>query len=71
MTSKFNKTADAVADDRNWIALIKNEFKCADVWYSDWGFLAAGGETDNLKEKATKIYTIEDKIRMVEEVNLH
>ena len=33
MNNKFTKTADAVADDRNWIALIKNEIKCADVWY--------------------------------------
>ena len=64
--SKFVKTADAVSDDRNWQALIRNESKCADLWDKDWGFLA--GDQELKKENATKLYTIDDKIKMVNEV---
>jgi len=67
-SNKFGKTGDAVADDRNWIATIKNELKCADQWEKDWGFLAGGAELK--MENATKLYTVDDRIRAVQEVPL-
>lgn len=68
MSSKFVKNADAVADDRNWIGLIKNEEKCAEVWEKDWGFLAGGADKIK-KEEATKIFTVDDRIKRLNEVN--
>ena len=38
--SKFGKSGDAVADDRNWVARIDNELHCTSAWQKDWGFLA-------------------------------
>ena len=67
MTSKFVKNVDVVSQDRDWVGLIKNELKCAEVWEKDWGFLAADAEL-NTKD-ATKLYTVDDKIRAVQEVN--
>lgn len=64
---KFGKVTDAVSDDRNWRDLIRNETVCADLWQKDWGFLA--GDAELKKENATKLYTIDDKIRQVQEVN--
>jgi len=55
----------AVADDRNWVALIKNEHICADQWEKDWGFL--GGGVQLKKENAAKLYTVDDRIRAVQE----
>ena len=67
--SKFVKTGDAVSDDRNWIGTIKNELKCAEHWEKDWGFLA-GGSQDLKVENATKLYTVDDRIKAVQEVSL-
>ena len=64
---KFVKATDAVSDDRNWIGRIQNELNCTATWQKDWGFLSGG--TDNISvENATKNYSIDDKIRMIEEV---
>ena len=68
MSNKFGKTLDPVSEDRNWIGLIKNELKCAELWDKDWGFLA--GDADLKKENATKLYTVDDKIKSVQEVVL-
>jgi len=65
--SKFGKTIDPVSDDKNWRDLIRNEATCANVWEKDWGFLA--GDSDLKKEDATKLYTVDDKIRAVQEVS--
>ena len=70
MSSKFVKNADAVADDRNWIGLIKNEEKCAEVWEKDWGFLAGGADKVK-KEEATKIFTVDDRIKRLNEVSTY
>lgn len=61
--SKFVKTGDAVSDDRNWIGTIKNELKCAELWEKDWGFLA--GDSELKVENATKLYTVDDRIKAV------
>ncbi len=66
--SKYKFTSDAVSDDRNWIALIQNEMNCAAQWQQDWGFLA-GGKEGMKAENALKVYTIDDKIRLAEEVS--
>ncbi|KAL4502300.1 hypothetical protein ABPG72_011887 [Tetrahymena utriculariae] len=58
---KFVKNADAVADDRNWIARIQNELNCVSAWQKDWGFLAGGAENLDLKD-ATKEYSINEQI---------
>jgi len=68
MSHKFNNVGgDAVADDRNWISRIQNELNCTNTWQKDWGFLAAGVENLSI-ENATKMYTIDDKIKLVEDV---
>ncbi len=67
-TGKFGRVTDAVSDDRNWRDLIRNETVCADLWQKDWGFLA--GDAELKKENATRLYTIDDKIRQVNEVNI-
>lgn len=67
-SNKFAKRLDPVSEDRNWVGLIKNELKCAELWDKDWGFLA--GDADLKKENATKVYTIDDKIKSVQEVSL-
>ena len=69
MDSKYLTVLDPVSDDKNWRTRVKNESCCADAWQQDWGFLASGSE--NLKkEDALKIFTIDDKIRLAEEVIL-
>lgn len=68
MSNKFGKTLDPVSEDRNWIGLIKNELKCAELWDKDWGFLA--GDADLKKENATKLYTVDDKIKAVQDVDI-
>ena len=67
-SNKFAKQLDPVSEDRNWVGLIKNELKCAELWEKDWGFLA--GDADLNKDNATKLYTIDDKIKSVQEVSL-
>lgn len=67
--NKFVKSSDAVADDRNWVGRIQNELNCTAMWDKDWGFLAGGAENISL-DKATVNYTCDDKIKMIEEVNL-
>merc|ERR1712224_969452 len=57
---------DPVSVVKNWRTRVKHEQGSADQWQQDWGFLAAGA--GNLEsEDALKIYTIDDKIRLVEE----
>ena len=63
-TSKYKKDANAVIEDRNWTALIKNEEICANLWEKDWGFLA--GNADLNKADATKLYTVDDRIKAVQ-----
>lgn len=65
--AKFVKSNDAVADDRNWVGRIQNELNCTAMWDKDWGFLAGGSENISLA-KATVNYTVDDKIKMIEEV---
>ena len=69
MTSKFVKAVDVVSQDRDWVGLIKNELKCAEVWEKDWGFLAGEAQLD--PKNATKLYTVDDKIRAVQEVSYY
>ena len=64
---KYTKTSDAVADDRNWIGRIQNELNCTAAWGRDWGFLKGGPQNLSM-EMATKLYTIDDEIKMKEEV---
>lgn len=64
---KYAKSNDAVADDRNWVGRIQNELNCTAVWDKDWGFLAGGAENLSI-DKATIYYTIDDKIKMIEDV---
>lgn len=66
-SAKFVKSSDAVADDRNWVGRIQNELNCTTMWDKDWGFLAGGAENISI-DKATVNYTIDDKIKMIEEV---
>jgi len=65
MSSKFVKNSNAVNDDRNWIGRIQNETVCANVWEKDWGFLAGGTVLD--KSNFAKMYTVDDKIKTVQE----
>jgi len=65
--SKFGKTIDPVSDDRNWRDLIRNETTCANLWEKDWGFLA--GDAELKKENATKLYSVDDKIKVVQAVS--
>jgi len=69
MESKFKQTIDPVSDDKNWRTRVKNETNSADQWQQDWGFLASGTETLQ-EEDALKIFTIDDKIRLAEEVTI-
>ncbi len=66
---KAGKMENVVSDDKNWRTLVKNERDCADQWQQDWGFLATGAQ-DPENANSLKIFTIDDKIRKVEEVNL-
>ena len=68
-TGKQNAQIDPVSYDKNWRTRVKNEQQSADQWQQDWGFLVTdnpGAETQ--KEDALKIYTIDDKIRLAQEV---
>ena len=67
MESKPKTHIDPVSVVKNWRTRVRHEQQSADQWQQDWGFLASGAQ--GLKtEDALKIYTIDDKIRLVQEV---